>query len=461
MKSLIVFTALLAAVCARPSLVLSPQVAALAGPVTIARLIPGAPLGLDGRVVDTPEVTLAKAEHAAAHINERINLANEALKSADLVAYATPVLATRVEPLAVAAKIVPPAPLGPDGRVVDTPEVALAKAEHAAAHINEKLEHAAEQAARSVSVQVPIALSYTAPVIQKLLIVILIVTVTSCRAGFLGGPPPSYGEPQLHSQPAPQRYAPPAPVGQDGNVIDTPEVAEAKAAHFAEFARAAARAAEESKNQPQSVDYNQLPAQTYNYPSVQPTQPTYLRQQSYQSPAPIYHSAPGTHSQSFSNTVHLRNGKSKFAKISVPAPSYNQPNPVAYQPHYARNTNYVGPQSYAAPSVKPTPFVPAPLAEDGTVIDTPEVAALKAARLAELAEAEARAYKFAQEYKAELGGQAYAGPAAAPYSGQYNAPAARVFSGAAASYPTQAQSPFGKPAFQPQNYQPQQLVGAY
>ncbi|KAK1123710.1 hypothetical protein K0M31_008407 [Melipona bicolor] len=163
---LIVFSALLAAVCARPSLVLSPSVAALAGPVTIARLVPGAPIGLDGRVVDTPEVTLAKAEHAAAHINERINLANEALKSADLIAYAAPVLATRVEPLAAAAKIVPPAPLGPDGRVVDTPEVALAKAEHAAAHINEKL----EQAARGVSLQVPIALSYTAPVIQKLLI---------------------------------------------------------------------------------------------------------------------------------------------------------------------------------------------------------------------------------------------------------------------------------------------------
>ncbi|KOX68134.1 hypothetical protein WN51_07107 [Melipona quadrifasciata] len=272
--------------------------------------------------------------------------------------------------------------------------------------------------------------SQTDQVDRKEGIVILIVTATSCRAGFLGGPP-SYGEPQLHPQPAPQRYAPPAPVGQDGNVIDTPEVAEAKAAHFAEFARAAARAAEDSKNQPQSVDYNQLPAQTYNYPSVQPTQPTYLRQQSYQSPAPIYHSAP--------------------------APSYNQPNPVAYQPQYAGNANYVGPQSYAAPSVKPTPFVPAPLAEDGTVIDTPEVAALKAARLAELAEAEARAYKFAQEYKAELGGQAYAGPAAAPYSGQYNAPAARVFSGAA-PYPAQAQSPFGKPAFQPQNHQPQQKI---
>lgn len=71
-------------------------------------------------------------------------------------------------------------------------------------------------------------------------------------------------------------------------MIDTPEVAQAKAAHFAEFARAAARAAEESKNQPQSVEYNPQ-SQAYNFPSSQP--PTYVRQQAYQ--PPIYQSAPG------------------------------------------------------------------------------------------------------------------------------------------------------------------------
>lgn len=92
-------------------------------------------------------------------------------------------------------------------------------------------------------------------------------------------------------------------------------------------------------------------------------------------------------------------------KIAVPTPAYNQPGPLSYpQPQYSNNANYVGQQNYA-PTAKPTPFVPAPLAEDGTVIDTPEVAALKAARLAELAEAEARAYKFAQEYKPEVQGQ--------------------------------------------------------
>ncbi|XP_053981501.1 uncharacterized protein LOC128877889 [Hylaeus volcanicus] len=269
-------------------------------------------------------------------------------------------------------------------------------------------------------------------------LIILFAVAVSCRAGFVNSP--SFGGPQIHAQPAPIRYAPPAPVGQDGNVIDTPEVAEAKAAHFAEFARAAARAAEELKNQPQSAQYSPpAPAQTYNYPSAQPTAPTYVRQPSYQSPAPAYQSAP------------------------APAPAFSQPNPVAYQPRYSDNANYIGQQSYASNNVKPTAFVPAPLADDGTVIDTPEVAALKAARLAELADAEARAYKFAQEFKPEVQGQAYSGPAAAPapYNvGQYNPLPAQVFSGPGPSHPS-AQAAFRKPVYQPQGYQPQQLVGAY
>ncbi|XP_076300693.1 uncharacterized protein LOC143218926 [Lasioglossum baleicum] len=259
-------------------------------------------------------------------------------------------------------------------------------------------------------------------------LIILFAVVASCRAGYVS--PPSYGEPHVHAQPLPQRFAPPAPVGQDGNVIDTPEVAQAKAAHFAEFARAAARAAEEAKNQPQTAEYSpQIPSQAYNYASAQPTAPTYLRQPSYQSQAPVYQSAP------------------------VQAPSYSQPSPVAYQPQYSNNANYVGPQNYAA-TAKPTPFVPAPLAEDGTVIDTPEVAALKAARLAELAEAEARAFKYAQEFKPEVGGQAYAGPTGQiPYNvGQYNSPASQVLPGPGLPYQA-PQSAFAKSAFPPQSYQ--------
>ncbi|XP_072758048.1 uncharacterized protein [Anoplolepis gracilipes] len=40
-----------------------------------------APLGVDGRVVDTPEVVAAKAAHVAAHVNEHIKLASEAARS--------------------------------------------------------------------------------------------------------------------------------------------------------------------------------------------------------------------------------------------------------------------------------------------------------------------------------------------------------------------------------------------
>ncbi|XP_003401614.3 pupal cuticle protein-like [Bombus terrestris] len=254
-------------------------------------------------------------------------------------------------------------------------------------------------------------------------LIVLIVTVASCRAGFLGAPP-SFVEPQVHPQPGPQRFAPPAPVGQDGNVIDTPEVAQAKAAHFAEFARAVARAAEESENQPQSSEYGQVPTQPHIVPASLPIQ-SICKRQNCQPPAPNYHQP-----------------------APVPAPPHNP-----YQSYYTGNTNLIGQQSFS-PNVKAARFVPAPLAEDGTVIDTPEVAALKAARLAELAEAEARAYKFAQEYKPEVQGQVYAGPAApAPYNAQYGAPAAQVFPGAVPSYPAQGQHTFGTPAFQSQNYQ--------
>ncbi|CAL7942019.1 unnamed protein product [Xylocopa violacea] len=170
MKCLIILSALLATTLARPGVLLAPRVA-LAGPLTLTKLVPGAPIGLDGRVVDTPEVALAKAEHAAAHINERISLANEAVKSADVIEYSGPVIANSLEPVAVATKLLPGAPIGLDGRVVDTPEVALAKAEHAAARINQNIEQAADQAAKSGSLGLPVVLStYSAPIIQKVLL---------------------------------------------------------------------------------------------------------------------------------------------------------------------------------------------------------------------------------------------------------------------------------------------------
>ncbi|XP_058799046.1 pupal cuticle protein-like [Phymastichus coffea] len=100
----------------------------------------------------------------------------------------------------------PAAPLGPDGRVIDTPEVAQAKSAHFAA--------LAEAAARAPK----------------------------------GGPGPydgpAYGPgPYLGGGYAPHYSGPPAPLGPDGRVIDTPEVAQAKAVHFSLYSAEAQKAA--------------------------------------------------------------------------------------------------------------------------------------------------------------------------------------------------------------------------
>ncbi|KAF7387908.1 hypothetical protein HZH66_010675 [Vespula vulgaris] len=238
-------------------------------------------------------------------------------------------------------------------------------------------------------------------------ILLLIVLIANTRAGYIAGPPSSYGEPRLETQRSATRFAPPAPVGQDGNVIDTPEVAQAKAAHFAEFAKAAARAVEESKNQKATFDDPSNPrttlSQSYNsYPSnVQQTGAPLYRQQTYQ---PAYQQPQTPYQQ-------------PLGYQNNPLPSlqsqYNHPPVHSVNPHtYQQTTQYEQPNrpnfinqktNNFAPPAKAT-FIPAPLAEDGTVLDTPEVAALKAARLAELADAEARAYKYSATAAREFPG---------------------------------------------------------
>lgn len=112
-------------------------------------VIQAATVGPDGRVQDTPEVAAAKAAHAAAQFNERINLANEAARSSGTIVTAAPAVAVPL--VASNAVVVPAAPIGPDGRVQDTQEVAVAKAAHANAHLNEKL-NLANEAAKSADV---------------------------------------------------------------------------------------------------------------------------------------------------------------------------------------------------------------------------------------------------------------------------------------------------------------------
>ncbi|XP_066600958.1 uncharacterized protein [Prorops nasuta] len=93
----------------------------------------GAPIGADGRVVDTPEVAQAKAAHLAAHAQEAAK--NEGAPYGAL-AYAT---SHNVYNYGEARS----APLASDGRVIDTPDVAKAKAVHLAIH--------AEEAAKTAS----------------------------------------------------------------------------------------------------------------------------------------------------------------------------------------------------------------------------------------------------------------------------------------------------------------------
>ncbi|XP_046742501.1 uncharacterized protein LOC124409125 [Diprion similis] len=100
----------------------------------------------------------------------------------------------------------PAAPLAHDGRVIDTPEVAHAKAAHFAAHAD-----AAAQA------------HYAAP-----------------HGGYEQGPS-SYGAHE-YAAPLAAYHGPPAPLGHDGRVVDTPEVAHAKAAHLVTLAEEAANA---------------------------------------------------------------------------------------------------------------------------------------------------------------------------------------------------------------------------
>ncbi|XP_054009909.1 cuticle protein 18.7-like [Hylaeus anthracinus] len=173
----LVFVASISVALAKPGILSAPL---------LARLTPAAPVGPDGRVLDTAEVAVAKAEHAAAHLNERLNLANEAARSVSAS------VQTLVQPgsvvLAGPSLLVPGAPIGPDGRVVDTAEVAVAKAAHAAAQTNERI-NLANEAARSV------AADLNRP---------LLASVVRGSA-----------------------------IGIDGRVLDTPEVAAAKAAHAA------------------------------------------------------------------------------------------------------------------------------------------------------------------------------------------------------------------------------------
>lgn len=127
-----------------------------------------APLGADGRVVDTPEVAAARAAHATAHVNAKINLAKEAARSDDDVSESPKTNDSAVTALG--------AVVGPDGRVLDTPEVVAARAAHNVAHVNERI-NLANEAARSSNVFARIADGSLIPLVLSNGVVAALVSV--------------------------------------------------------------------------------------------------------------------------------------------------------------------------------------------------------------------------------------------------------------------------------------------
>ncbi|XP_063995431.1 cuticle protein 18.7-like [Diachasmimorpha longicaudata] len=179
-----------------------------------------APVGHDGRVVDTPEVAHAKAEHLAAH-------AKEASKYAYGYAYAPALSYVEHQQYAYAPIVAyhgSAAPLGHDGRVIETPEVAHAKAAHLQAHAQEAAKAGHGHAYDSIV--------------------------------YHYSPAHSYG------------YQSAAPLGHDGRVIETPEVAHAKAAHLQAHAQEAAKAAHGHAYD--AVVYQYSPVHSYGYQSAAP-----------------------------------------------------------------------------------------------------------------------------------------------------------------------------------------------
>ncbi|KAL0126755.1 hypothetical protein PUN28_005251 [Cardiocondyla obscurior] len=120
----------------------------------------------------------------------------------------------------------PPAPLAKDGRVVDTPEVAHAKKAHFAAY--------AEQAAKTAHYGYPGIGGYEGG-----------------DGGYKGGDG-GYGDGgfAVYSGYHGKYHGPPAPLGHDGRVVDTPEVVHAKSAHLAAHAEELSKVAHLSYKSP-------------------------------------------------------------------------------------------------------------------------------------------------------------------------------------------------------------------
>nr|XP_033327590.1 pupal cuticle protein-like [Megalopta genalis] len=296
----------------------------------------------------------------------------------------------------------PAAPLAHDGRVVDTPEVAHAKAAHLAAH--------AAEAAKSS----PLTLGYA--------------DYDGRYEDYSG----AYAGPALAAY-----HGPPAPLAHDGRVIDTPEVAHAKAAHLAAHAEQISKIASLSYAEPYPqphCEYGRL-LQVFAPPPGDASDasdtsggwqrggdslelPSVEKQRS--SDDFVYGDRWSLYLCNVASRVQfVDRGSWVLAALGlgdVFVTSLDR-RTLRFDKmlHYlviisiTFNAAFCAPQWYGGghPGAYGGHAAPAPLGPDGRVVDTPEVAQLKAAHLAALADANARAPK--------VGPGSYAGPSG-PYA---------------------------------------------
>ncbi|XP_043527896.1 pupal cuticle protein-like [Frieseomelitta varia] len=275
----------------------------------------------------------------------------------------------------------PPAPLAHDGRVIDTPEVAHAKAAHLAAH--------AAEAAKAT----PYGYGDYSDVGKY----------EDYSGSYVATAHNLY-------------HGPPAPLAHDGRVLETPEVAHAKAAHLAAHAEQISKLAQVAYADP--------------YPQPHWTRGYGTHTMSLLMAGKCYRAGQGRRlkqSISLGVVVYPRvvaNGVGHATTPCTPinssilgCPSHNagyhklcqqsldRP-PLSFDNMFRYiifvsvivNVAYSAPQWYGGPGYgHGAPAyghaAPAPLGPDGRVVDTPEVAQLKAAHLSALAEANARAPK--------------------------------------------------------------------
>ncbi len=198
-----------------------PSPVAPVAPAVVAA-VPHAPVVLEAPTVpqETPEVVAAKVAHFAAHAQARAHA--HSLYKRSIYSYA-------------------PAPvITPSGHLADTPEVAAAKAAHFAEHAKRGNYHLAQYAA-APSYYTPQAY-YTPyahnPAIAPSLYPADTPEVAVAKAAHFAAKARVSG----HFNAIPVSHGAPYPyVTPDGHPIDTPEVAAAKAAHLHEHAATAAR----------------------------------------------------------------------------------------------------------------------------------------------------------------------------------------------------------------------------